>query len=125
MKVIKLTGIRKELNEAAQKRLNEFEEGYNEFEEPKCSNGKTAEYYENLGIPIPEDLKKKMKDYIDFDEEEDYDYYNVDVFVNSDDFSMAIDDIEGSCIVFTKSGSYVAVEESAKEVVELINSTNN
>lgn len=120
MKFIHLTGLRKELNEEAQRRLDEWE-GDN-YEEPVDSDGKNREFYESMGIPVPKEILDKEKNLekdITFTEE-DYDSHAVEVLINLDSFSMCIDTIDDEGIVFLKDGTYCNVLETKQEIYDQI-----
>jgi len=118
MKFLYLTALRRELNEAAQKRLDEFEDGEDNYEAPKDHNGNSLEFYIENNLKAPDYLKEASKnsEYIQFDLDEDYDVYQVDVIVKLDQFSMAIDDAEGGCVVYLENATNVQVLETAEEV---------
>lgn len=103
------------LNEEAQKRLEAFEdeEGYSE---PKDENGRNSEWYEDLGLPVPDSLKKLPQDYIQFDLEKDYDSYDVDITINMKEFVMAIDHEEFGSTVYLSDGSNVEVVEDNDDI---------
>lgn len=118
MKFLYLSALRRELNEAAQKRLDAFEDGEDNYEAPKDHNGNSLEFYIENNLKAPDYLKEASKnsEYIQFDLDEDYDVYQVDVIVKLDQFSMAIDDAEGGCVVYLQNATNVQVLETAEEV---------
>lgn len=115
MKRLHLTVLRKELTEAAEKRLEELDI-YDE--NPKDSNGKTREYYENLGLPVSKEITDKEKLLNGGIEltDDDYDFYETECTVNLDNFAMVIDDIEEGSSLFLSDGTFVNILEDSAEV---------
>ena len=54
---LRLTGVSDVITEAAEKKLEKGET----YQVPTCNNGKTAEFYDDIGIPLPPDLVEKLK----------------------------------------------------------------
>lgn len=120
MKLLYLTGFKRVLNEAAQKRLDDFEDS-DEYEQPKDEYGRTAEFYLDQNISIPPELKEnKSSDLLKFDLEKDYDEYEIEVVVNLDQFVMCVDDEEEGCTIYLNSGHNVFVLEQAIDVTTQI-----
>lgn len=116
MKFIYLTGLRKELNEVAQKRLDDWEG--ESYEEAVDSDGRSREYFENLGIKVPKEItdkEKNLDDDITFTDE-DYDEFEVDVVINIEDFSMSIDTTEDTATIYLKNGMFVNTLENSSEI---------
>lgn len=110
-----LTAIKRVLNEDAQKRLDAFDdEDYDE--EPRDEHGRTAEFYTDLNLPIPESLKNKQSDFIKFDLEKDYDTYEIDVIVNMNDFVMVVDDEEFGSTVYLSNGNNIQILEDSADI---------
>ena len=115
MKRLFLTAIKRVLNEDAQKRLDAFDdEDYDE--EPRDEHGRTAEFYTDLNLPIPESLKNKQSDFIKFDLEKDYDTYEIDVTVNMDDFVMVVDNEEFGSVLYLSNGSSIEIIEDSADI---------
>lgn len=115
MKLLYLTVLQRVLTEEAEKRLDEYEEL--EHEELTDSYGRTAEYYSDLGIPKPAELKDKEKELEITDD--DYDVIATDCVVKLDNFSMALDSVaeeDYNCTVFLLDGTFVKVAETAEEI---------
>lgn len=123
MKILHLTTIRRVLNEAAQKRLDEFDD-YDEDEEPVDEHGRNAQWYEDVGMRVPQDLIDKKKEFLEFDLDEDYDEYKVSVNINLDDFSMMIDNFDYGSVVYLKSGTNLEVIEETDDIYNQIKSLN-
>lgn len=115
MKRLFLTGIKRVLNEEAQKRLDEFDdEDYDD--EPVDEYGRNAQWYDEAQIPIPESLKDKRKDYLQFDIENDYDAYLIDITVNEAKFVMAVDHEDEGSTVYMSNGTVIEVVEDTLEI---------
>jgi hypothetical protein len=122
MKILKLTATSKVLTREAEERLNATD-----FDEPKCSNGNTREYYESMGLRIPQDLLDAEKE---FDELEDEDFevirssFRLPVTENTPFFYIESDDKDtdgANTVVFVVPAYTVRVLETVEEIDELIN----
>lgn len=119
MKTLHLTGIKRVLNEAAQKRLDEYHDK-NDYSEPKDENGMTLEKYYDLGLSPPKDLVDKSEDYLEFDLDSDYDAFEVPILINMRDFTMCIEDEEEGSIVYLKNKNNIYVLEDTDEIYSQI-----
>ena len=119
MKIIKLrlTGVSDVITEAAEKKL-EKEESY---QVPTCSNGKTAEFYDDIGIPLPPDLVDKLKKQDKGVElsSEDFEEEYSDISIYDDEILFKVTDSEGT-ILFIKGGYTLTVLETVNEIDEYI-----
>ncbi|MAX51547.1 MAG: hypothetical protein CMH22_06165 [Methylophaga sp.] len=126
---IKLTEIRSDLTDEATQRL---ENAYKEAErlreldikdEPRDEQGRTAQWYEDMGIDpsnyletkenIPESVEVKFG-------EEDYYSYNVDILINSTEYFTMTQEEDFTEIEFL-NGKIIMVEESIEEIEDLLN----
>lgn len=110
---LSLTGIGEVLTEAAEKRLEKGES----YQTPTCSNGRTAEFYDDIGIPIPPDLEAKLKQKDKGIELEDTDFEAVtsDVILYEDQIKVMVTDDEFTTI-FLSDGLTITVLETAEEI---------
>jgi len=123
LKQLFLTVEQKVLNEAAQKRLDLFEEEGEDFIEPRDSSGRSAEDYDSLGLPPSKELReleKTQTNSIRFDLEKDYDFYETDCIIRMSDYVMCIDDPEGGSVVYLKNGLNVEVLEESDDILAQI-----
>lgn len=109
MKRLYLTATKRVLNESAQKRLDEFN-----YDEPTDSEGRSADWYADMNLPIPKDLKQS--EHIEFDPDTDYDEYEVDVIINLEDFTMAVDEEEYGSTIYLKSGHNIFVIQDTEDI---------
>jgi len=110
---ILLTGVGSQLTELAEKKLDEKES----YKIPTCSNGKTASWYEDIGIPIPSDLAQKLKEQeqgVELDDE-DYEEVHSDIMVYTDEIKLIVSDYEGTTI-FLKDDLRITVLESVEDI---------
>jgi len=114
LKKLYLTSVKRILNDAAQKRLDEFE-AQDDYNSPKDDYGRDYGWYMEAGIPVPKELEDQSKDYIDF-KDEDYDEFEADAIIRQSDFLMAIDDIEYGSTVYLLNGITVSVFEDAETI---------
>lgn len=110
---LSLTGIGEVLTEAAEKRLEKGES----YQTPTCSNGRTAEFYDDIGIPIPPDLEAKLKQKDKGIELEDTDFEAVtsDVILYEDQIKVMVTDDEFTTI-FLSDGLTITVLETSEEI---------
>lgn len=84
---------------------------------PRCNNGQTREFYEDLGLPedkIPQEIKDKEKLQND-DEFETEEVYS-DVIVFYDQIKLIVEDDENYTTIFLEDGLMVEVLETALEI---------
>lgn len=119
MKRIKLhlTGVSSVITEAAEKRL----ETSDNYQIPTCDNGKNAEFYDSIGIPLPDSLVKKIKQQekgVELkDEDFEEQYSNISLY--EDEIVFKVTDSEGTTI-FVKGGYTLEVLETVDEIDEYI-----
>jgi hypothetical protein len=118
---LSLTGIGEVLKESAEKRLEEQES----YQIPTCSNGKTEEFYQDIGIPIPPDLEEKLKIQdkgIKFEDDDFEDVYS-DISIYEDEIVLKItaDDIT---TLYIRGGYTVDVLESVDEIDSFVDFMN-
>ncbi|AGO47626.1 hypothetical protein Phi4:1_gp091 [Cellulophaga phage phi4:1] len=120
---IKATKIDRELNEQAQLKYKEFiGQTLNPIERGQIADeeGRTSKWYEDLNIPVPEELKPKnskpLPSSISFDAVADYDIKRVQVQINLnevEEFERVIGEegIEDYTVVIYKSGREITIDE--------------
>ncbi len=120
---IYLTGVGEVLKKEAEKKL----ENLDTESEPKCENGHTAEFYDSLGMDLPEDLIKKLKvkkGDLDIElDNDDFEEVYSDIVIYEDDIKLFITDAEGTT-VFLQEGMSVSVIETAAEIDEYLDYIN-
>lgn len=108
-----LTGCGTVLTEIAEKKI-ESEEDY---QIPKCNNGYTVDFYDDLGVNIPPELEEKLKkqDKGVKLEEEDFEkiYSNVSIYNTDILFKVTDEDIT---TIFVKGGYTLTVLETCDEI---------
>lgn len=112
-KRILLTGVGEILTESAEKKLEQKDS----YQIPTCDNGNTAEWYENIGIPLPPELAKKLKEQdkgIEL-EEEDYEEVHSEIMVWVDQIKLIVTDRELTTI-FLEGDLTVTVLETVDEI---------
>jgi hypothetical protein len=112
-KRILLTGVGEQLTESAEKKLEQKES----YQTPTCSNGKTSQWYEDIGIPIPPDLVQKLKEQDQGIELEDEDYEEVhsEIMVYIDQIKFIVSDDEATTI-FLKDDLRITVLETVEDI---------
>ena len=93
------------------------ESNRNDYGIPKCNNGHSREFYEDLGLSedkIPQEIKDKEKA-LDNIEEEVEEVYS-DIIVYEDQIKAVIEDDEGYTTIFLKDGLLLTVLESALDI---------
>lgn len=110
---LSLTGIGEVLTESAEKKLEQGET----FKTPTCDNGQTADWYEDMAIPIPPELEKRLKEQNNGVELEDEDFEQVtsDIVVYEDQIKLLVTDDEFTTI-FLHDGLTITVLETSEEI---------
>ena len=107
-----LTGIGEELTEAAEKKLEQETD-----ETPTCDAGRNREWYDDMAIPIPQELKDKEKIFNQGVklEDEDFEEYETEVLVYEDQIKLMVES-EGLTTIFLKDGLTIVVLESVEAI---------
>ena len=126
-KTITLTGVGNVLTKEAEEKL------FNKSNSPPtCDNGRTREFYEDLGLSV-EDIPQSLKDKeLAYDEEEDLEVEEVfsDVIVFIDEIALIVqddpldEDDKVYTQIFLKNNLKTSVAESAIEIIDLIDFIN-
>ena len=125
-KTITVLGVGSILTKEAEEKL--FNE---EFEEPTCSNGRTREFYEDLGLreeDMPESLLENERR---FDEEEDLETEEIfsKVVIFTDEISFYLEfkieeegkETKNYTKFFMKSNMIITVAETIEQITEKLN----
>lgn len=120
MKRVKLhlTGVGETLTQAAEKKLETGED----YQVPTCKNGLTEEQYIDLGVKLPEDLIKKIKQQekgVELKEEDFEDVYS-DVSVYAEDILLMVSDEDLTTIFLRDSDIRLTVLETVDEIDDYI-----
>ena len=119
MKRIKLhlTGVASVITEAAEKRLEKEED----YQIPTCDNGKNADWYDDMSIPLPESLVKKIKQQERGVElkDEDFEEQYSDISIYEDEIVFKMTDSKGTTI-FVRGGYTLEVLETVDEIDDYI-----
>lgn len=109
-----LTGIGETLTQEAEKKL----EKENNYQIPKCDNGYTVEFYDDLGLDLPPELTKKLKNQDEGMKLEDEDFEPIysDVSVYSDDILLMVSDEELTTIFLRDSNITLTVLETVDQI---------
>lgn len=126
---ITLTRIKRVFTPEAEQRYEEFQEevSLRDVEPPKDENGYTAQYYEDMGLPIPEELllKSKNEDYIEFDLDTDYVIQETSITINTN-FIVDMEDVSqdetylGNTYITLIEGRVVNVIEDKETINKLL-----
>lgn len=111
---LSLTGIGEVLKESAEKKLEQEEKSY---QTPTCSNGKTAEFYDDIGIPLPQDLVDKLKEQnknIEL-EDDDFEMVTSDIVIYESEIKLMVTD-DNFTTIFLKDGLTITVLETSEEI---------
>ena len=110
---LRLTGVSDVITEAAEKKLEKGET----YQVPTCNNGKTAEFYDDIGIPLPPDLVEKLKKQdkgIELSSEDFEEEYS-DISIYDDEIVFKVTDAEGT-VLFVRGGHTLQVLETVDEI---------
>ena len=110
---LSLTGVGEVLKKEAEERLDEDDV----YQIPTCSAGNTQEFYEDVGIPLPQDLVDKLKkkdNGVEFGDE-DYEEVYSDVVVYEDEIRLIVTS-ENFTTIFLRDGLTITVQETAEEI---------
>lgn len=120
MKKIKLslTGCGSVLTEAAEKKLETQED----YQIPTCDNGKNADWYDDMNIPLPDSLVKKIKQQETGVELKDEDFEEVysDVSLYESDILLMIEDEDLTTIFLRNSDIRLTVLETVEDIDDYI-----
>ncbi len=110
---LSLTGVGEVLTEAAEKKLEKGDS----YQTPTCDNGKTASWYEDMAIPLPDSLLEKLKQQDEGVELEDEDFEVVtsEVVVYEDQIKLILSDSDFTTI-FLHGGITITVLETPDEI---------
>lgn len=111
-------------NEAGMERIkNEMLEGISP-EKPTDENGQDAEWYRNLGLPVPEELNSSPKSTIlSVDLELDDDEVDItykDAVIDISEFAFIEQNEKFGCTLYTKNGYELIVKETIEEIIERV-----
>lgn len=122
---IRLTRISRVLTKEAQKRLEEFEKKFlkDQKSEPTDSNGKTAKWYEDMNMPIPEELQKVGPESQIIFEEKDYTKEESELLCNVTEVKYFDRGEEGTLVLFDNKAVLI-VKENIEEIYTKINKLN-
>lgn len=111
---LRLTGVGSILTEAAEKKLEASED----YQVPKCNNGYTVEFYDDLGVNIPPELEAKLKQQDKGVELEDQDFEEVysDVSIYAEDILLMVEDEDLTTIFLRNSDIRLTVLETVEEI---------
>ena len=120
-KIIFVTVIGEVLTEEAKKKLDS--QDYVEYDDLTCDNGHQRSWYQNMDIPIPQELKDKEKLFNKNNEEladEDYEQVASIGFFKLSDFKLCVDNTSIGSTVFLRGGLTLTCEERSIEIYEII-----
>lgn len=113
MKLLQLTIRRAKLKEEFEDKIQEM---FQEPEEMFDENGKTASWYEDMGMAIPEELKQKNTSNVFPITDEFFEFYIKTAFLPLEEISYIAGDVEEGCEVILKSGDVIKAIENEIEV---------
>ena len=124
-KVLMLTSVYKQVNEKGLERVEKIRSEYGKSK--KDDYGRTAEWYEDAGLPVPEYFSQNEQDEVDQEgmvpiKEDELEEVLEPVIVSLSDFSSAITiaDEDEYTTVYTKSGISYPVVENVYEIYSQI-----
>lgn len=122
MKLIKLTHKVSSLKKEVEDKIK----GANNVSIPKDSSGLTKEWYEDMGLPVPEELSGNTYETIEsiVVTKDDFDYKFKDCYIDIVDISILADFYDEGCEITTKNGDVLNVKETSEEVYNKITELN-
>lgn len=115
MKLLEVTIRRAELKEEYEHKIKEMFESVEE--EPTDENGKGIDWYEDLGIPIPEDLKQKPSSNIFPITDEFFNFHIKTALIPLTEISYIAGDIDEGCEVILKNGDIIKSIEDEVDIL--------
>ncbi len=111
---LRLTGVGSVLTQAAEKKLEKGED----YQIPTCENGKTADWYDDMNIPLPDSLVEKLKKQDKGIKLEDEDFEEVysDVSVYQEDILLMVSDEDLTTIFLRDSDITLTVLETCEDI---------
>lgn len=123
---IKLTRLKRVLTEEAEQKLQEFEEevSLRDIKPPVDDEGRTAQWYEDMNMKVPEDLllRTNNEDYLELDLEDDYNIIETVYYVNKNDI-IEIEDVSkddaylGDTFLTLDNNITVNIKENINQVI--------
>lgn len=114
-----LDAVSKFLNESGEEKIKEFNNSRDEENEPISGNGKPRSWFENMNLPIPQDILDKEKlmneEYELTLTPEDYEFELDDSILDIDCIEFIVDTEDGGKI-FTKAGNFITVDQLTDEI---------
>lgn len=101
-----------------------YSEMFPDTSEPTDENGNTAEYYTNLGLPVPDNLKSKSSMSI-IGQDLDLELDEIDVtykkaIIEKSEFSFLEENVKLGSTLYTKSGFEMKIEENLDEIIKRV-----
>lgn len=122
MKLLKISIRRAQLKEEHEGKIREIFE--DSIEEPVDENGKSASWYEDMNLPIPDDLKQKSATNALPITDEFFDFKIVSAFVPLDEICYIAGDFDEGCEVVLKNGDTIKAIEDEDEIYTRIKNIN-
>lgn len=119
---LNFTGVGEVLKKEAEERLQSEDVDYGE---PKCDNGYTVEFYNDLNVDLPQELKDRLKSREKGIELEDDDFEETysDVMVYEDEIKFYVTDINGTTI-FLNDDISLSVLETVDDIDDYLDFIN-
>ena len=113
---ITVTVVSATLKEEVQKELLKLNSEYDVLDNKKDSLGRTAEFYEDLGIPIPEELQSDNEPEIFEVKKEHYNIIEKKGRVRPSIIDFIVENDDSGCILYTNTDFTITVKESVEEI---------
>lgn len=117
MKLLEVAIRRAQIKKEYEGKIQEL---FQEQEAPTDENGRGADWYEDMGIEIPKELKQQNPPNVLPITDEFFKFYIKAAFIPLDEISYIAGDVEEGCEVVLKNGDVVKAIEDEREAYHRI-----
>lgn len=110
--MIKLTALDFQIKESSKIFSNGSKQLKDEY-------GRTAEWYEEAGMPVPDDLLEQQDEQEEITEE-DWDRFTADCYIDPTQIVLMVDNHDEGSTIYFKDKFDITVEETVEEIIKLI-----
>ena len=122
---ITVTVVTAKLKKEVQEKLMKLNSNPEMFNNKKDSLGRTAEFYKQLGIDIPEELQSESDGKTFEIKKEHYDIVEKSGKIKPSVIDFMVDNEDFGCILYVDTDFTIAVKETVEEIEDKINKFKN
>lgn len=122
---ITVTVVTAKLKKEIQEKLMKLDSGSEFIDDKKDSLGRTAQFYRELGIDIPEELQSEEGGKTFEIKKEHYDIIEKSGKIKPSVIDFMVDNEDFGCILYVDTDFTIAVKETVEEIESKINKLKN